>query len=125
MTHTFSPGYFHRVSIISFPGNFLWEDWGGPEKHCGGGTAIVHRIGIVYIPDGSASWDVPGHYQKVIYRWRGAWSGLSLVSLSLLWFLVQSPSCWAMFLSSFSSITYNFSLLVMLFFLFVFFLLSS
>ena len=39
----------------------------------------------------------------------------SLVSLSLLQFLVQFPSCWAMFISSFSSITCNYPLLVMLF----------
>ena len=74
MTHTFSLGCFHRVSIISFPLGGL----GGPEKDHGGGTAIVHRLAIVYILDGSASRDIPGHYQKVVYRWRGAWSGLTL-----------------------------------------------
>ena len=72
------------------------------------------------ILDGSALRDIPGHYQKVVYRWTGAWLGLNLVSSSLLWFVVQFSSHWAMFHSSFSSIIDNHSLLVIIFFFFCF-----
>ena len=52
-------------------------------------------------PDGSASRDVPGHYQRVMYRWTSAWSGLILISLLLFQFLVQFSSHWAKFIFSF------------------------
>ena len=39
MTHTFSPRCFHRVSIVSFPGDFFWED-----------LVVLRRTVVVALP---------------------------------------------------------------------------
>ena len=102
MACIFNLGCFHKVSTISFSGNFPWED-----------LVVLKRTVVVALPlsldlplsntlDGPALRNIPGHYQRVMYRWMSAWSGLNLVSFSLFQFLVQFSSCWAMFISSFS-----------------------
>ena len=84
---------------------------------------VLKRTMVVALPlsnilDGSALRDIPGHYEKVVYRWMGAWLGLNLVSSSLFRFLVQFSSRWAMFISSSSSIIDSHSLLVIIYFFF-------
>ena len=103
MTHTFSLVYFHMVSTISFSGNFPQEDLVVLKRTMVAALPLSLDLPLSIILDGSASRGVPGHYQRVMYRWTGAWSGLNLVSFLLFWFLVQFSSHWAMFISNLSS----------------------
>ena len=43
----FQPRCFNKVSTISFSWGFTLGGSDGPEKDCGGGTAIVLRLAIV------------------------------------------------------------------------------
>ena len=118
--------YFCKVSIsfevflrvaFSFYGNLFWEDWGGPEKDQGCSTAIVHRLAIVCILDGSGlGGQSRSSSEAYLQVDRCMVRAHSLVSSSLL-----HPSHWAMSASSFGFITCNYPLLVVLFVLFCFF----
>ena len=68
----------YNLRIISFSGNFLWEDLGGPEKDHDSGTAIVLRLAIIYHSRGFSIRGIPSHHQMVWYSWAGAVVGVQV-----------------------------------------------